>query len=82
MHSFIVVCPHRPLSTVEEEQAPFCHYPGFLTRVVDVLPSDDLVIIELTHIITHLTTFQRQAGTYGVDRDALVICSALNRGRR
>ena len=66
------------------EDAPFERYPGFMTKIVDAAPSDDnaLVIIEPTHIITHLTTFQRPEGTYSIQQKTLVICWALNRGRR
>ena len=82
MRTFIRVCPHRSLSAQEEGQAPFRHHPGFMTRIVDALPSDNLTIIEPAHIITHVTTFQRPAGTYGIGREVLVVCWAPNRGRR
>lgn len=81
MHTFIVVRPHQPLSAQEEQRAPFCHYPGLMTRIVDANPSKDLVIIEPTHIVTHLTTFRRNIGAYGINRETLVVCWALNRGR-
>lgn len=79
---FIVVRPHEPLSAQETAQAPFIHYPGFLVQIFDLQPSANLVIIELKHIITHLTTLKRPAGTYGINRETLVVCQALNRGRR
>ncbi|RDB18249.1 hypothetical protein Hypma_000606 [Hypsizygus marmoreus] len=82
MHTFIVVRLHQSLPAHEEQKAPFSHYPGFLTQIVDALPSKDLVIIEPIHIITHLTTFQRKAGTYGIGRETLVVCWAMNRLRR
>lgn len=82
LHTFIVVRPHQALSTHEEAQAPFIHYPGFMSRIVDMVSSAKLAIIEPNHIITHLTTFKRPAGTYGIGRDTLVVCWALNRGRR
>ena len=82
MQTFIVVCPHQPLPPVEEQKAPFHNHPGFMTRIVDALPSDGLVIIEPTHIVIHLTTFSRPKGTYGIDQETMVICWALNRGRR
>jgi hypothetical protein len=80
MHTFIVVRLHRPLTALEEGQAPFLYYPGFMTRIVDALPSDNFLIIEPTHIVTHLTTFRRPAGTYGIPKETLIICWALNRG--
>lgn len=82
LRTFVVVCPHQPLSALEEGLAPFTQYSGFITQIVDALPSDKLVIIEPMHIITHLTTFERQAGTYGINRNTLVVCWALNRGRK
>lgn len=82
MHTFVVVRPHQSLPAHEEAQAPYMHYPGFHVRVVDLQPSPGLVIIEPKHIITHLTTFKRPAGTYGIGREILVVCRALNRGRR
>ncbi|KAF8068046.1 hypothetical protein FPV67DRAFT_1669907 [Lyophyllum atratum] len=82
MRNFMVVRPHRPLSALEEGQAPFSQYSGFMTRIVDALPSDDLVIIEPTHIITHVMTFRRPAGTYGIGKETMVVCWALNRRRR
>ena len=82
IHTFIVVRLHSPLSAQEEAQAPFIHFPGFMTHIVDALPSENLLIIEPTHIVTHLTTFRRPAGTYGIPRETLIICSALNRGQK
>ena len=84
MEIFLVVRPHRRLPFLSEADAPFERYPGFMTKIVDAAPSDDnaLVIIEPTHIITHLTTFRRPEGTYSIQQKTLVICWALNRGRR
>lgn len=82
MHPFVLVSPHCPLSVVHEGQAPFQHYQGFKTQIVDAEPSQTLIIIEPDHIISHLTTYQRPKNTYGIPRDTLVVCWALNRGRR
>lgn len=82
LQTFIVVRQHQPLPTHEEQKAPFIHYPGFQSRAVDAALSNKLVIIEPTHIITHLTVLPRPIDTYGIDRNFLVICWALNRGRR
>ena len=57
MHTFIAVRPHRLLSALEERQALFIYYQGFITRIVDALPSEDLLIIEPIHIVIHPTTF-------------------------
>ena len=84
MEIFLVVRPHRQLPFLSEADAPFEQYPGFMTKIIDAAPSDDnaLVIIKPTHIITHLTTFRRPEGTYSIQQKTLVICWALNRGRR
>jgi hypothetical protein len=82
LRTFLIIRPHRPLSTQEEEQALFINFPGFRARILDSQPSNELIIIELAHILTHLTTFQRPSRTYGIDRETLVVCSALDRGRR
>ncbi|KAE9393831.1 hypothetical protein BT96DRAFT_943640 [Gymnopus androsaceus JB14] len=39
-------------------------------------------IVEPQHIITHLTTYKRSAGTYGIQQEVLVICWAMNHGLR
>ena len=81
MHTFFVVRPHQQLPNSEEEQAPFVHFPGFMSRIVDTVPSKQLMIIQPVHLITHLTTFRRPSGTYGIPRETIIICWALNRGR-
>jgi hypothetical protein len=80
--TFFIVRPHQCLPPLEDTKAPFSHYSGFETCIVDAQPSDELLIVEPAHIITHLTIFRRPVGTYGIDRDTLVVCWALNRGRR
>ena len=80
-HEFLVVCPHEKLPAAEESLAPFRHYPGFMTQIVDAIPSESLVIIEPIHIVTHLTTFLQPKGTYGIDKETLIICQALDQGR-
>jgi hypothetical protein len=84
LETFLVVRPHRRLPFLSEAEAPFQQYPGFLTKIVDAAPlgDDALQIIEPTHIITHLTTFRRPERTYSIPQKTLVICWALNRGRR
>ena len=82
MHIFINVCPHQPLSEQQEGLAPFKYYPGFMTQIVDAIPSNTNIIIEPAHIITHVVTLQRPVGTYNIGREVLVVCWAPNRGRR
>ncbi len=80
---FFVVRPHLSLSIDDEKKAPFMHLNSkYSTRIVDDKPADQLLIIEMHHIITHLTTFQRPLGTYGINKETLITCWALNRGRK
>jgi len=82
MQTFIAVCPHRPLPFIEESKAPFYNHPGYMSRIVDAQPPEDIIIIQPDHIITHLTTYYRPRGTYLIDQETLIVCWALNRGRR
>lgn len=83
LHTFFVIRPHRPLSPVEERLAPFAQFHElYATRIFDSIPSNQLFIVEPQHIRTHLSTYRRPSGTYGIQKDTLVVCWALNRGRR
>ena len=83
LRRFFVVRPHLPLPITEENKAPFIHLDSrYSTKIVDAGPLERLVIIEQRHIITHLTVLPRPIGTYGIERKTLVICWALNRGRK
>lgn len=82
MQTFIGVRSHRLLSAQEGGQAPYEYFPGFMTQTVDALPSDNIIIIEPMHIITHVTIYPRPAGTYAISKDVLNVCWALNRGRQ
>ena len=82
MQPFVVVQPHTHLSAIKEGKAPFKNYQGFMSRIVDAQSTENPVIIEPNHIITHVTTFQRPEGTYGIQRETLIVCWALNRGHR
>ncbi|PPQ74622.1 hypothetical protein CVT26_007466 [Gymnopilus dilepis] len=82
LRTFFIVRQHQPLSPQEEEQAPFINFPGFRARILDSQLTDELIIIELTHILTHITIYKRPPGTYGINRETIVVCSALDRGRR
>ncbi len=83
IHTFFVVRPHQPLPPNEEQLAPFAQFhERYATRIVDSNPSNQHLILEQQHIHTHLSTYRRPAGTYGIPRETLVVCWALNRGRR
>ncbi|KAL1692493.1 hypothetical protein GGG16DRAFT_51271 [Schizophyllum commune] len=83
LSTFIVVRPHQSLSAVEEAKAPYLHCSGFRARIVDAdNAATKLVILELRHIVTHLTTLARPTGTYGIHRPTLVVCWGLDRKRQ
>ncbi len=83
IQTFFVVRPHNCLSPTEERRAPFAGFNEMYgVRIVDNQNSSQLFIIEQQHIITHLSTIRRPAGTYGIPRETLVVCWSLNRGRR
>lgn len=79
---FIFVCTFRPLNAVENAVIPYSHFPNFMAEVVDPEPSDNIIVIEPRDIITHLTTLKRPAGTFDCAGEILVICWALNHGRK
>ncbi|KDR65037.1 hypothetical protein GALMADRAFT_82353, partial [Galerina marginata CBS 339.88] len=79
---FVVVRAHQILPPDIEAKAPFLHYSGFQTRILYSQPSNELIIIEPIHIITHLTTLERPTGTYGINCPTLVVCWALDRGQQ
>lgn len=81
--TFFVVRCHRPLSPLEEQQAPFKSFnEKYCVRIMDELPSNNRLIIQHEHVVAHVSTLRRPAGTYGIQRETLVVCWALNRGRR
>lgn len=83
LQTFFGICPHRLLPREEEVKAPFTlFHEKYATQIVDCELLDQLIIVEQHHIITHLTTYRRPSGTYGIPKETLVICWALNRGRR
>lgn len=82
IQTFIAVLPHVTLLAFEEQKGPFIDRPELQTRILSNGQADDVVVIEPLHIITHLTTYIRPAGTYGIERETLVVCWGLNRGRR
>ncbi|KAJ6497971.1 hypothetical protein C8R47DRAFT_972276, partial [Mycena vitilis] len=83
MQTFILVRKHTIIPQWVTAQSPFRTRPDFQTTIVDTAPSDHVCIIEPTHILTHLTIYRRPKGTYGImNREILVVCWALNRGRR
>jgi hypothetical protein len=81
LRKFILVSPHRELRS---ERTPYDQtmYPRFMSKIVEVEPSDEMIVIEPEHIITHLTTYETGGHLYGIKTKVLIICWALNRGRK
>ncbi|KAJ7183718.1 hypothetical protein C8R46DRAFT_984939 [Mycena filopes] len=83
VQTFFVVEKHTAIPLFLLRGTPYLSMPEFATTVVDAAPSNEFVIIESEHILTHLTVLERPRGTYGIDtRSLLTICWSLNRGRR
>ncbi|KAJ6452864.1 hypothetical protein C8R47DRAFT_1204264 [Mycena vitilis] len=82
IQTFIMVEKHKLLSPAVLETTPFPSFPNFQTTAVHAARSNNYCIIEPRHILTHLTVFKRPKGTFGIRHKILVICWALNRGRR
>lgn len=81
--TFFLMRQHVDLPPEEERKAPFSEWdPRYGTRIVDAAQSNERIVVEHHHIITHLTTYKRPCGTYGIQRPTLVVCWGLNRGRR
>lgn len=79
---FILVRTFRPLNAFEHAGIPYSHFPNFMAEVVDPELSENIIVIETKDIITHLTTYKRPVGAFNCTKEILVICWALNRGRK
>lgn len=82
LRTFLIVAPHMPLAPDLLDRTPYPNFPRLQATVVDAQPSIQRVVIEPKHIITHLSTYLRPPGTFHLPFKTLVICWALNRGRR
>jgi hypothetical protein len=84
LRKFIFVSPHRELEQSALVGTPYdpLLYPRFMSKIVEVKPSEDMVVLEPEHIITHLTTYKTRGDIYGIRREVLLVCWALNRGRK
>ncbi|KAF7311213.1 hypothetical protein MKEN_01022800 [Mycena kentingensis (nom. inval.)] len=80
LRKFLLVRRHRPLDI---SLTPYAKYPRFMTGVVAAEPYKSLTVIEPKHVLTHLSAWARPANTYtGIREKFLVVCWALNRGRK
>ncbi|KAJ7245779.1 hypothetical protein C8J57DRAFT_1082078 [Mycena rebaudengoi] len=77
LRTFIIVCKHLSLNIPSYSQSP-----ELMTSVVYEEPEPGLIVIEPKHIVTHLTAWKRPAHIHTTDKPVLVVCWALNRGRR
>lgn len=82
--TFFLVRQHQSLSPTQLRKVPYFSQPtSYLqTKVVKSEPSNLIFIIEPQHIISHVAIYKRPQGTYGVNRDIMTVCWALNRGRK
>ncbi|KZV59474.1 hypothetical protein PENSPDRAFT_678949 [Peniophora sp. CONT] len=82
LQTFLLVRPHNPLPGPEFQRTPYAHYQNLKTHIYDATPSPYIIVLEPKDILSHVTTLRRPAGTYGILRQTLVVCSALNRDRK
>ena len=82
LRKFILVHSHSALCDSDITCTPYPQYPRMMCKVVDAQLSDELYVLEPQHIITHLTTLKYPPGTFGILKETLGICWALNRGLR
>ncbi|KAK7020020.1 hypothetical protein R3P38DRAFT_2535932, partial [Favolaschia claudopus] len=82
LQTFFLVERHKPLPFGAIVKTPYYSLPLFKTSVVAAEASNQFDIIEPHHILTHLTSYFRPPGTFGITIPSLVICWALNCGRR
>ncbi|KAF9037878.1 hypothetical protein BDZ89DRAFT_982584, partial [Hymenopellis radicata] len=78
--TFLLVHPYQQLSPADTQRSPYTSRPELCTELVYTAPSELFAIIEPSHVITHLTTWVRPPGTYGIQQEVQAVCWALNRG--
>lgn len=82
LHTYFLVERHQLLPPAEERKAPFVQYADQLkTRLVHSKASYQFDIIRPQDIVSHLTVWQRAAGTYGIEVATLLLCWGLDRNR-
>jgi hypothetical protein len=77
LRTFVLVRKHQALAI-----PPYSNHPELMSSVVYVDPQPGRMVIEPKHIITHLTAWKRGSETYNTQKPVMVVCWALNRGRR
>ncbi|KAK7040034.1 hypothetical protein R3P38DRAFT_2514278 [Favolaschia claudopus] len=83
VETFVFINPHIPLTAAEEIHSPYHMRPNLNSMLVNSQPSEEVLLVQPQHIITHLTCAKKPAGTYkNINKNTLAICWGLNRGRR
>ena len=84
LRKFILVQPDQDLPEVEVRGTPHdpMLHPDFKTKLVEVEPSEDILVVEPEHIITHLSALKINGEIFGIRREICVVCTALNRERK
>ena len=73
---------HQPLPASEESKAPFFSYSEQLrTRLVATAGAQEFDIIRPQDIISHLVTWRRVAGTYGIGAETILLCWGLDHSK-
>lgn len=79
---FLVVQPHQHITLAEFRKTGH-GYCNIGTELVEVDPQGVQYILEMKHIISHLTMYLRPAGVFpGISRPLYAISTNLDRGRR
>ncbi|KAJ7060357.1 hypothetical protein C8F01DRAFT_1292717 [Mycena amicta] len=81
MQTFICIQLYRRLPANLEARAPYTEMPGLNSAIFNAADSGEWRIIEPRHITTHLTTVHAEKGTFGINKETLIVCWSLNRGR-
>ncbi|KAJ7189278.1 hypothetical protein C8R46DRAFT_1244969, partial [Mycena filopes] len=77
LRTFLIVRKHRALVI-----PPYSNHPELMSSVVYADPEPGQMVIEPKHVITHLTAWTRGPEIYNTEKPVMVVCWALNRGRR
>jgi len=79
MCDFLAVLPHSRLSNEDSGRNPYNLFPGFQCTVVYAQSINQIIIIEPTHLISHLAQLVRPPGTFGISRSIIILNHSLNR---
>ena len=79
MRDFLAVLPHSRLSNEDSGRNPYDLFPGFQCTVVYAQSINQIIIIEPTHLISHLAQLVWPPGTFGISRSIIILNHSLNR---